>query len=758
MEASVSARSWDGAQAPGPFGDCARDPIEIPGAIQSHGALLAADPATGVLTHASRPLVDGLGGRGTTLRDILGAAQYDALLDQDLRPARNGLFRTWRARLDLPDGKSLTRAVIAHDHGDKRILELIPDTTDHEHLADRFARRQMIIQAILAADALPTLHAQTARFCKEITGFDRIMIYKFHADGHGSVIAEDTRLSPRFLDHHFPASDIPEPARRLYLENRIRIIPDVADAPQPVVPLGDRVDTAPLDLSHATLRAVAPVHIHYLKNMGVAASLSISLVVQGKLWGLIACHHNTPRCLSAMDLQFCEVFGDVVSGTLERLTSEARLAHIRKSQQAFQRIADSRQTASPQKLVSTRFQDFQHLCPCDGIVGRISGNTVRTGIAPPSKALADLLVSHDDTTIRLYERLPHLLGTNDEHRPCAGGAYMPLGAGDFLFFSRCAVIEERAWGHTPPSDQKLGPPRSFAAWVETIRDQCAPFEPGTIDALAPLQNALFQGPCPDSAMTEDATLRASVSLDRTNLDNERLAAIGDLASGLAHELNQPLASVINYASTCNLLLQQANARASIDAADTKLAPLVKTMLEEAKRAGEIVRRLRKFMQTGAFEPTPVDIGEAVMTALRFALPVNQYEDVDVNCAYDDDLPPVWADDVQIQQVIFNLVRNALDAMRGQGEKKLSITITRIEENEIQVCLRDTGPGIRPDMMDRVFEPRVTTKKEGMGIGLSLSRSIIEAHGGSIQARNLDSGAEFSFRLPTMKNDPICTNP
>ena len=223
----------------------------------------------------------------------------------------------------------------------------------------------------------------------------------------------------------------------------------------------------------------------------------------------------------------------------------------------------------------------------------------------------------------------------------------------------------------------------------------------------------------------------------------RLSAMGEMAATLAHELNQPLAAMMNYAQATRRLLEGSAAE---DAA--RLRDLMTKAVAQANRAGDIIRRLRSFVAQGETERSLDDIGDVVNEACALALIGARSDGIETSLALDEDLPAVLIDRVQIQQVIVNLIRNALDAMEGQERRALWIETARGDDNTLTVAVADNGPGLDAAIAEKLFTPFNSSKDDGMGIGLSISRTIVEQHGGRIWAApNEGGGVVFSFTLP-----------
>ena len=229
----------------------------------------------------------------------------------------------------------------------------------------------------------------------------------------------------------------------------------------------------------------------------------------------------------------------------------------------------------------------------------------------------------------------------------------------------------------------------------------------------------------------------------------RLTALGEMASALAHELNQPLAAIANYLQgSDDLLARDPVPKEKLQAALAKAS-------DQAVRAGEIIRRLREFVARGETERRPESLAKLIEEASALALVGAKEHGVTIRYAMAPEVDLVLADRVQIQQVVLNLIRNAIDAMEDSPKRKLVIAVRRVEGEQAEISVADTGPGISPEIESQLFQPFITTKRHGMGVGLSISRTIVEAHGGRLWAEaNPEGGATFCFTLRTMNREEV----
>ncbi|WP_426231028.1 HWE histidine kinase domain-containing protein [Pararhizobium sp. DWP3-4] len=464
--------------------NCDREPIHVPGSIQRHGCLVACDArAATVVRHSANtgamlsvpgeinglPLETLLGAEAThTLRNAL------ATLGEGMRPAL-------LSGVNLPGGVFDVSIHIFHS---TVLIEFEPASPGQPL---QLARG--LIGRISDIGDIDTLVRQAARLIRGMLEYDRVMIYRFEQDGSGKVAAEAKRGDlESFLGQYFPASDIPQQARILYLKNTIRIIGDASGERIALVPVFDASGEA-LDLSLAHLRSVSPIHCEYLRNMGVAASMSISIIVDGALWGLIACHHYKPRILSMAQRVSAEMFGQFFSLHLTSLKQKSRLdtaTRARASLDRFLRLASHH--ADIGQLLMEHLPDFHALMPCDGIGLWMNGTWSSHGSAPPaaaipalSRLIGALAEGRVWATHALSQRMPE---AEDFCAQAAGVLAIPLAQTrrDHLFFFRKELVQSLNWAGNPektyatgPLGDRLTPRQSFAIWKQTVHQQAQPW-------------------------------------------------------------------------------------------------------------------------------------------------------------------------------------------------------------------------------------------------------------------------------------------
>jgi light-regulated signal transduction histidine kinase (bacteriophytochrome) len=485
---------------------CDREPITRLERIQSFGFLLALS-RDWVISRASANLEQML---GIDPRAALGEA-LDSWVDREsLHDIRNRMLGlSLSGCVERMYGVSLVKGrtqfdIAVHHAGDLIVLEGEPARFDSRRDAASLVRT--MIARLNTQPSLDAFHRDATRQVRALTGFDRIMIYRFLADGAGEVIAEVAKVGvDSFLGLHYPASDIPAQARALYLKNSFRIIADVSATTIPLISAGAN-HAEPLDLSLAVTRAVSAVHIEYLRNMGVAASLSISIIVEGRLWGLIACHHNTARLPTFVTRTAVELFGQMYSMTLEsrlRVFADYQERHGRESVgRMIKTIAGNDSLLSDAGWL----QDvMREMIQCDGIVVIINHVVAVSGATPPS-ALVAIIVRLLDTLAQgevfSSDRLGALRTEFLEHGSIAAGVLcIPISSapGDYIMLFRREQMRDIRWAGASPkstalvgASERLSPRTSFAAFSESARGQSRPFTEGEHRIAETIRSGLIE--------------------------------------------------------------------------------------------------------------------------------------------------------------------------------------------------------------------------------------------------------------------------
>ncbi|MBY5716807.1 GAF domain-containing protein [Rhizobium leguminosarum] len=477
-----------GTHEPVDLTNCDREPIHQLGSVQPFGFLLAIS-SDWIVTRASANLVEFL---DVAQADAIGRPVVSLITPEALHAVRNKL--TTLRGSDIVErifGIALMSDqnrfdVAVHLNEGEVIIEGERCQDDRRDVASLSMRSMM--SRLDHTETLEAFFREGARQARALTGFDRVMVYRFDEGGSGEVVAEAARAGiGSFLGLHYPASDIPVQARALYLRNLFRIIADVDAVPVPILPQLDE-HGRPLDLSMSVLRSVSPIHIEYLKNMGVGASLSISIVVDGNLWGLFACHHYGPRLPSAQSRSTAELFGQMFASRLESRERRLALDYETKARRIADRLLTSvADNASLLDDPAWLIEALADAIPADGIGVWINGRLALAGIGPDERSFA-ALVRHLNRSAagRIYavDRLSETYPDLEVDDAVAGMLAIPISRSprDYVVLFRQELVRTVRWGGDPhkpveygANGPRLTPRKSFEAWSELVRGRSLPF-------------------------------------------------------------------------------------------------------------------------------------------------------------------------------------------------------------------------------------------------------------------------------------------
>jgi diguanylate cyclase (GGDEF)-like protein len=468
---------------------CDREPIHVPGHIQPHGVLLATAPGSTLISHISENLDVSTGLRaekllGAELGSVLGAAALRAVEQslQDTSYAPSNVLR-----LALPFPVRPKRKLLAHRWQNRLILEL-EDAPVYDEAGDALSRAHDIIATLRDARTQQALCDAVVRKFRTLTGYDRVMLYRFDPAGHGCIIAEDKRDAlPPYLNQHYPASDIPQQARRLYVLARVRAITDTEYQPVGLLSRGN----APLDMSLCALRGISPIHLEYMRNMGTRASLSVSLIRDDALWGMIVCHHMTPFTPSADLRALSDMIGQLVGVLLMRLENTDALASRLDRTAAIISLRDAMDlTNTIAGGLMRESNTLLNLVGATGALIRCNGVTQLLGTTPAEPDA----IAIADSALRLHPA--GITALSDAGMPggiaasCAATASgilaLPIGDAtsdapsetpkDAIIWFRPELPKTIRWAGDPhkpvtqgPDGARLSPRKSFAAWSELVR-------------------------------------------------------------------------------------------------------------------------------------------------------------------------------------------------------------------------------------------------------------------------------------------------
>ncbi|WP_034383839.1 ATP-binding protein [Deinococcus sp. YIM 77859] len=722
--------------------NCDRKPIHLPGSIQPHGALLTVDAATCLILQASANTQAHLGHppealRGQALTTLLPTSEAQSLLAA--LPPGSPDHLQYRTVLGLPAGRL---ALTAHRAQDLLILEF--EASEGHGPTGPPALRNAVF-ALESAPTLADLVQVAARVVREISGFDRVMVYRFAPDGSGEVIAEARREDLHaFLGHRFPESDIPAQARALYKRHLLRLTADAHAAPVPLEPLLHPQTGQPTPLGGAVLRATSPMHLQYLRNMGVASSLSVSIVVEGQLWGLISCHHLTPYVVSPETRTALEYLGRLLSLQVQ-VKARADTDRFRAQLQArhLQLVDAAAHSLAPLATLTDEGLDLAGLMRASGVIVFFEGRWQARGLVPEAAEIdallswlrtregslfsTDALADHWPPAAHLTDRASGLLAIS------VGG-----GWAEGVVWLRPEITTVARWGGAPPKEAKgrLGPRHSFETYVETVRGRAEPWHPGELEEAQDLQRALT------AALGErlQVVRELNAALERANAEWRQYAFV------IAHDMQEPVRLITQFAELFHLRYR--------DQVDASAERILRFLLDEAARLRSLTHDLYRYTALlSAPPPTrhPVNLGEILRGVLAELAP--QIRDTGAEIATQEPLPSLEVEPSELRDLLRHLIQNALTFAGPKPRVEVS---TERQPGAWSVTVRDFGPGIAPEYQEKVFGlfQRLGRREDapGNGIGLALCRRIAERHGGRLTLTSAPgTGCALTFFLPDLVN-------
>jgi light-regulated signal transduction histidine kinase (bacteriophytochrome) len=737
--------------------NCDREPIHIPGAIQPHGALLVVNEPQWEVVQATTN-VEAL--FGIAHSDLLGQS-LDRLLGEEQR-VRLANALSGQALDDNPlyaltvDINDASYHIIVHRRAGILILEL-ESTTQNTDIS--FSNLYPIVRDSITELQAATTFQQLCDVCaaqvRHITGFDKVMIYRFDAEWNGTIVAQNkVEELDDYLGLKFPASDIPQQARQLYLLNRLRLIADVEYSPVPVLPVLHPPSNAPLDLTFSSLRSVSPIHIEYLKNMGVGASMSISIIRDKKLWGLIACHHCTVLRLPYDVRTACEFLGQVFALQLVTHEQDEQYGHTMRLKTIQSKLLGA--MASHDNWIDglreseadlLEFSDAQGVALCNDDKCVLMGQTpseydvqeiaawLRRKWSNEVRSTRDA-VYHTDS---LSDELPEAAAFSDTASGLLAIEISEVRRSAILWFRPEEVRTVRWSGNPhkavqPQSDGslRLHPRKSFEAWMETVRQRSLPWQSGEIEVAADLRNAII------GIVLRRAEKLAQVS-EKLQQTNSELASF---SYSVSHDLRAPFRHITGFAD----LLEK---RIGNTLDETSLRYL-QTVRNSAEYAGTLVDNLLSFSQMGRSQ-----LRHSLVDMNRLARDIMQEMSSDIGQSSVQwniqPLPPVQGDREMLRLVVRNLLSNAVKYTRTREQANIEIG-AREDGTETVFWVRDNGVGFDMRYVEKLFgvfqRLHSSDEFEGTGIGLANVRRIVGRHGGRTWAKSeLENGSTFFFSLP-----------
>ncbi|MEU1793390.1 ATP-binding protein [Streptomyces californicus] len=779
---------------------CVREPIHLLGGVQSYGALVAARLDDAVVDTVSRNAADVLGRAagelvGRPFTELIGDEQWAlamesaSVVEDAVDPAapgpdggaapggqdggggqaggagggQDGPASSGVLPMTLEgEGGPRSYDVTVHRSGELLVLEFEPRTTGGPFVFQNFYPKvRRALQKLQGASDVTECCAAAVREVQALTGYDRVVAYRFDGrDGPGQVIAEARNEGREpWLGLWFPASDIPPQARRLYARNWIRVIGDVDDRTAGLLPELREETGRPLDLSASVLRTVSGYHLEYLRNIGVASSMSVSLLHDGELWGLIACHGDEPRLLTPEVRAACEFFGIALSLQLAAVAGREEADELARNRRTLATLLARLASPAPDALMRPG-SGLAELLSADGAVLLRGTETLTAGDRLPDALpglLAQLAREAPVGEVWSTDRLPEALGLETEEAEeqgiPAGLLFLPFNRdGDLLAWWRHEQPAPREWAADParpvrtgPGGERLTPRGSAAVYRATVRGRSMPWTPAQRVVAAELWREV-SGLLSRQVVALEAR---NTELSRTNED------LDSFAHAAAHDLKEPLRGISNAAA---FIVEDAGA--VLDATSLRRLTTVRRLAERMDGLLDSLLHFSRLGQVG-LEREALSVDEVLDDALEVA--GGRLAERGVTLVRPAALPRLRADRERLREVLENLLVNAAKyaADEGTGERRVWIEAVRVPEAEAEdgtgggagstvgttggdadagtvtaLVVRDNGIGIPAAQQADVLQlfRRLHRRDErggGSGVGLAVVKRIVERHGGRL---------------------------
>jgi light-regulated signal transduction histidine kinase (bacteriophytochrome)/ActR/RegA family two-component response regulator len=751
------------------YRECDREPIHLLGHIQPHGVLICLKESKTrgnketklEIVQISENTIDFFNIPASSLINkslnvLFSQPQVDILISYlSLRDL--DVVNPIKLNAQVQEKNQLFQGIIHRSDG-LFILELEPFPEDFStNLGFYYLAKSAAINIRKARDfaEMADVMAQQIRL---ITQLDRVIIYKFEDDDSGVVIAEDkVNNLESLLGLHYPSFDIPEVARNLYCKNWLRLIVDLNYQPVPIIPTNNPITELPLDLSQSTLRSVSEFHVKYMKKMGVTGSFSISLISKDKLWGLIACHHNSPRYIDYETRKTCEFLGQIMSIEIANKYEQ----HLKQAQEKI-KIVQSKLRQSilkdSQAIKNIFTQDLDsllHLVNAQGAVVCLGDRISEIGICPSQidiRALISWLKTQSQDifyTSCLSEIYPEAIEIKDI---CSGLLAISISLNHIsyhIIWFRSEVIQHINWAGDPSKlidvnddldDRDPSPRRSFELWKETVRNKSLPWNQAEIEAALELRGTLML------AALEFSQKALQEESERAKVASQ---AKSSFLARMSHELRTPLNAILG----CTQLMAGENLTKGIREyiniighSSEHLLDLIDDVLEVSKiEAGKIT-----------LEETNFDLHELLNGVEEMMQLRAQEKSLQMLFAIHPHLPQmIKSDERKIRQILLNLLGNAIKFTK-KGYVMLKVSLVEADpatsKATIHFTIEDTGAGIAPEEINNLFEAFVQTasgraSQTGTGLGLVISQQFAHFLGGQITVSSvLNQGSIFEFNI------------
>lgn len=709
--------------------NCDKEPIHILGKIQAYGCLLGIHTKTRTVTYVSKNCDKLFGVKAEDMLDktieecLVAAGEY---VQQEITRFVNDFsVDRHQKNYEIKLQDKLYYAIISQS-GETLVAEFEPaDKTViiNDRVYDGVSK-------IIASNATDKLLDSAVKEIKSIISYDRVMVYRFLNDGSGKVVAEvkEEHLEP-FLGLHYPESDIPKQARELYKINKIRLIADVDTEDVPVLRTEKSIT---LDMTHCVQRAVSPMHIRYLKNMGVHSSFSISIIINDKLWGLIACHNYTPKFIDYKIREAAKLISDIVSSFLFNKKRESNNLFAAKYNDIARKLQIN--LLKENTLVKALVQEKTTLLnatEAHGVALCLENNIHTLGSTPDTEqidALKSWTIENISKPIFSTNKLiEYYAGTDGMLQSAAGVLIVKIGldAQDMIIWFKPEYIHTVQWAGKPEKNivarkegnitlQDISPRTSFDVWTEVVKHTSEAWSEEEIESASNIVQVILETSHKKSKELLEINQKLQAAYDE----------LDTFAYTVSHDLKTPLTVLKTYAEF--LKHSQKDLKE-----DTK--QIINNIIKGADNMSFMMNEILSLSRVVTKKPDekPVNAGEIIQQIVHDLKIVSNNYNTDILIK---DTPPVKGDHILIYQAFLNIIGNAIK-YSSKADKPV-VDITGYEHGgKIYYRITDNGIGIDPKDHGQVFElfKRMDNASsfEGTGVGLTIVKRIMDKHKGVV---------------------------
>lgn len=714
--------------------NCKDEPIHLIPQIQSHGFLLVIDKKDCIAQKSSNAnlFFSNKEVLNKSLKEILSTKDYNLFKDWKTEEIQHHAFE-----VTIHDQLFLC---IPHTVENQYILDFEPLTFNWD--ASKFQQNLLnYFSSLSSTTSLQSLCDDTAKKVKSLTGYDRVMIYRFDRDWNGTVIAEAKENDlVSFKGLKYPASDIPEQARALFLKQGVRIIANVNDTYNTLVPLQNTQTGTLTQIGNSHLRGSSPIHLEYLQNMSVMASMSCAIVHEGKLWGLISCHHNQPKFVGFRKRQSCAILANMFSAQIGQKLSNNYINRLNTSSKIRSKITKniSKKWDIIEGLTAYETNGLS-LFDCSGFVILHNDEIVSLGQTPPKKELLEILEKlHQLNKFKqdyyVTQCLSKEIALNEEQSKLYSGIFickLSNAINEALVWFRKEQVAEVNWGGDPNSKKshRLSPRKSFEKWTEKVRCTSKPWTNSEISNGKALNNDIknviitkfgeleLLNKKLNSLNQELESFSYSVSHDLRGplrgIDGFAQILLEDYATVLDEEGKESLNIIINSADKMNVLMDEILNYSSISQHE-----IIYNQININSLCNEIIKDFR----------------------LQNLYPKTSF-------TIQNDIPEIYGDKTMTYQLFANLITNAFKYSSLTDSPE--VLITSYQQNNTTVyTIKDNGIGFSQKYADKifgVFTRLESNNYEGTGVGLAIAQRVVMKHNGNIWAKSEEGkGSTFYF--------------